>query len=1096
MPVVTLPPQIEFCTKVGKNKVALLRQAQRNEDVQISGITDGRARGVALTHQDGRRTIVFPKPYQHARATDQVLILNGVTAEIFEADTLQSLRARWHAPATVPESQLTPDYLQRRKRETRASWVGCFNFRAEVRDSEGELAASGLRRSQVGAIHAALAHWTVSDEPATVVMPTGAGKTEVMLSLLLASQPASLLVMVPSDALRQQTVSKFLGLGRLRDLGVLEGTVKNPIVGTLAHAPRTAEEVDRLFGICNVIICTAAAIARCSRDVQSRIAEHVTHFFIDEAHHVAASTWQAFRGLLKGARVLQFTATPFRRDRQPVSGRPIYSYPLRFAQQDGYFRPIRFRPIVVYDSGAADRAVANESLSALRADLAAGLDHLLMARVDQIRKVERVLELYRELAPDLAPVAVHTKMRAAERKASLTELSLRRSRIVVCVDMLGEGFDLPNLKIAALHDVHASLAVTLQFIGRFTRSAAAGVGYATAVANIADPMVEKALLELYAEDADWNTLLQILSEGATRRYRQDAEMLRGFSDPPVGIPLQAVQPKMSAVVYRTQCDEWNPHGLLASIGSGDRANVWLTVNDEQKVAVLVVREESPAPWTAGRSPVDVSWRLYLLYWSDAQRLLFINCSTDVGLPDWVAQAVTDGHATVVQGEAVFRALHGISHLTMMNLGLKHALNRGARFTMYVGDNILQGIEDARLLNSSKTNLFARGYQHGYRSSLGCSLKGRIWSYRIAHSLSEWRAWCSGVGTRLIDEAIDPQEVVRRVLVPKIVAERPPLVPIAVEWPDELLLHNHDVLRIRIAGAELPMLDCDLKLLHHETTRPLAFRVQVGPAQVAYEVGFQGDRVVYHCLDNSRAELVFSRRSRDLGEWFQENPPVIRFAENSFLDGNRFFHVSQEGRDSFERERIDAWDWAGTDIRRESQRAERDPASIQFAVIEALKNGRLGGPFDLVIDDDGSGEIADVVAARYGEDQVDLLFVHCKYSSGAQPGARIGDLYEVCGQATKSVVWKGRPERMCSSLGARAAAKQARTGVSAIEVGTPGSIPTLRRRLAGADVKLTVAIVQPGMSRAQATGAQLDLLAATASFLKTTYAAEFCVIASG
>ncbi|WP_346763412.1 hypothetical protein [Escherichia sp. E4694] len=35
--------------------------------------------------------------------------------------------------------------------------------------------------------------------------------------------------------------------------------------------------------------------------------------------------------------------------------------------------------------------------------------------------------------------------------------------------MLGEGYDLPNLKIAALHDHHKSLAVTLQFIGRFTR---------------------------------------------------------------------------------------------------------------------------------------------------------------------------------------------------------------------------------------------------------------------------------------------------------------------------------------------------------------------------------------------------------------------------------------------------------------------------------------------------------------------------------------------------------------------------------------------------------------------------------------------------
>jgi superfamily II DNA or RNA helicase len=46
----------------------------------------------------------------------------------------------------------------------------------------------------------------------------------------------------------------------------------------------------------------------------------------------------------------------------------------------------------------------------------------------------------------------------------------KESRIVVCVDMLGEGFDLPELKIAAFHDIRKSLAVTLQLAGRFTRA--------------------------------------------------------------------------------------------------------------------------------------------------------------------------------------------------------------------------------------------------------------------------------------------------------------------------------------------------------------------------------------------------------------------------------------------------------------------------------------------------------------------------------------------------------------------------------------------------------------------------------------------------
>ena len=59
-------------------------------------------------------------------------------------------------------------------------------------------------------------------------------------------------------------------------------------------------------------------------------------------------------------------------------------------------------------------------------------------------------------------------------------LKTGKSRIVVCVDMFGEGIDIPNLKIAAIHDRYKSLPITLQFIGHFARSKA-GLGDATII---------------------------------------------------------------------------------------------------------------------------------------------------------------------------------------------------------------------------------------------------------------------------------------------------------------------------------------------------------------------------------------------------------------------------------------------------------------------------------------------------------------------------------------------------------------------------------------------------------------------------------------
>lgn len=41
-----------------------------------------------------------------------------------------------------------------------------------------------------------------------------------------------------------------------------------------------------------------------------------------------------------------------------------------------------------------------------------------------------------------------------EAMAKLFDRGSKGSRMIVCVDLLGEGFDLPYLKIAALHDSH------------------------------------------------------------------------------------------------------------------------------------------------------------------------------------------------------------------------------------------------------------------------------------------------------------------------------------------------------------------------------------------------------------------------------------------------------------------------------------------------------------------------------------------------------------------------------------------------------------------------------------------------------------------
>lgn len=465
--------------------------------------------------------------------------------------------------------------------EIASAWDDRVRFKAERRSETGEVLPGneGLRPPQLGALHAVGAHWSLSKQPATIIMPTGTGKTETMLATLAAFVRGPMLVIVPWDLLRAQTARKFLTFGLLRKLGFLAEDAPNPIVGIVTHRPDDPLQLD-LLDSSNVIIATAGALSTAAvLPLAPEIAKRCAALVIDEAHHVAASNWTQFREAFNARSVLQFTATPFRRDKRLVSGSVIYSYPLRNAQKDGYFKKIAFEPVYEIDQQRADRAIATTAIARLRQDLAASRNHLLMARCDSIHRADEVFRLYQAAAPDLAPMLVHSEM--GDTDSRLATLRAGESRIAVCVNMLGEGFDLPQLKIAAVHDMHRSLAILLQFTGRFTRSAGENIGDATVVANVADVGVSGALERLYSEDADWNELLSEMSSDAAKEHAElvaflnASQKLQGDDDEhDIVISHQLLRPPLSTVVYKST--EFRPRRFPEGLAKERHVHaVWL-----------------------------------------------------------------------------------------------------------------------------------------------------------------------------------------------------------------------------------------------------------------------------------------------------------------------------------------------------------------------------------------------------------------------------------------------------------------------------------------------------------------------------------------
>jgi hypothetical protein len=153
-------------------------------------------------------------------------------------------------------------------------------------------------------------------------------------------------------------------------------------------------------------------------------------------------------------------------------------------------------------------------------------------------------------------------------------------------------------------------------------------------------------------------------------------------------------------------------------------------------------------------------------------------------------------------------------------------------------------------------------------------------------------------------------------------------------------------------------------------------------------------------------------------------------------------------------------------------------------------------WDVVIDDDSAGELADIVAIGMRGGVFKVLLVHCKYSSEIYIGARLKDLYEVCGQAIRSADWRLNPDSMIANLVRREQQRQKDHGYSGLIVGEDKDLLRLWDNVhLASQIEFTVAIAQPGLSISKAEDEHLKLLAAAATHVREAAFGHFLVYCS-
>lgn len=920
----------------------------------------------------------------------------------------------------------------------------------------------GLRNAQIGALHAIAAHATLEPLDASViVMPTGSGKTTVLMLAPYILRKTKVLIVTPSAMVRSQIVYEYKKLKTLKNIGVFSKDVKPPNVYEAEHV--CFEDEVNLIKTADVVIASHRVAAAISENEIKALFDYV---IIDEAHHVPAPTWQKIINNMKHAASLLVTATPFRLDKKEIQGTHIYNYPLSKAYRDGIFGSISFIPID--EAPNKDMLIAKEAERILTNDTSEGYDHYLMVRTDTKEKAKELDALYKEVT-NLKLKRIDSSMSSATVSRTIKLLKEHQLDGIICVDMLGEGFDFPNLKIAAIHEPQKSLASTLQFVGRFARTNADNIGTAKFIAmNDENLRIENH--KLYTSDAVWQDMIISMSEGKINADLSNSEAIKQFSRPDNGqelISLHNIRPNCHARVYSVKGFNINacfPDELLVG------ENIYRS-SDTNTIIGLAINNDVPL-WLDGGQAVNTAVNLFIVHYQSETQLLFIYSQLKTELVyESIVKNFCQSHIKIPRNE-MNRVLAGFTNYEFFNTGMQNRYaEAGESYRIYAGSNTAASIDENSGMMLSAGHAFCKVTQNGIDSTIGYSSGSKLWSSAYL-PIPEYITWCDSFGKKIANNKLTVKTNTNYDKLP---------IPTGISSYDGTVLFGFFSDRtylssplIRVINQETVMgslIDADIRIIGTTQSKDgIIFDLVYGGAT---------ERIVCNALGeySSESNAFICRngtRAITLSEYFTDTPLTFKTDDDTVYTG----HEVLRGNTKFEKydqSQIEDFDWQGTntDIKKEVKGNKSGKKSIQESLKLSLEKD-VG--ISHIIYDHGSGEIADYITLKAEGAFIKANLYHCKAMKGENYNSSIEDVYEVAQQAIKSTVWVKSKTTLLNKLLSRI------KGSSANNKFIRGDIKTLKELLKSQRaLEVTVYIVQPAISKNASMKDSVGTILSAASF---------------
>ena len=901
-----------------------------------------------------------------------------------------------------------------------------------------QLTKASWRAPQLGALGSLLAHWIlVPEEPALVSLPTGAGKTGVALAapFLTPLAPRRVLALVPSTALRDQTVRQFQTMRLLREIHALTRWVDPPRIKVVAVEGTSTDWTE--LNDADVVVAIPQSISpESAADLSVPPSDMFDLVVVDEAHHLPSRTWRGVLAHLEAAYVLLLTATPFRLDRKPVPGTRTFVYPLRKAIAEGFYKPIR--PLILprpdpYGIRAKDNVIADEVARLLGTPEHA--TSALLVRAHDVQRAHQLAERYQHRGVDIEVLT--SRLSEANQVRIIRRLNDGDLRAVAVVGMLGEGFDLPRLRLVAYHDKHKSMPATIQMIGRLARVSDEFTQESVLV-TVDDADIHPELIgvvrDLYREDADWATLLpglvdaEVLAEEAVQAFVEALEEREGDIDP------ADLRPMPRPTIYEIEQPTWHPFGesleLPAELHVGETLSgavlLMSALSQDGSLAAFVTRRRGIPPWSADLTLESVEYGLSLVSYRSAPRtdlpsFLFIDAADQrihQALVD--ALSVPNGYRPV-SPQRLDGYLESLPRLSVSSIGMRNILagTRGTSYKTRAGSSTDSDLLSIETTQTALGHVMMQINMDVGSTTVGAAFeKGKIWQRRYK-SLVEYSDWVTEASELLWF----PRSGNVSLLLPQIARGRlleawPEADPIAIEPNPAVAVGGFQLLEEDVpvgpledfelyAGVD-PTGSLDLPR-HSDRELPVVGILHNRQEQIS-RVCWSGVLAPNGRVSTQGRELTVRRGYVEFGtmsDFLEHYPPLIYFLNGQATQGHELFDVSAGTTPQYDPRGVVSYDWAGNgvDITAET-RSKALEHGEGVSIHEGLERYLLAQPqterWRWIICNDGAGEIADYLVIEYTYRRpIRLSLWHAKASAGLSPGLRVNDFQVVVAQALRS-----------------------------------------------------------------------------------------------